>query len=66
MTRYEYWMAENTGWSGGVSWFPTSSTHFTSRSAAEDAAKRFKETLNQKGTKHRVKHYIVSTESFEV
>jgi hypothetical protein len=62
-----YWTVENTGWSGGVSWFKTGGTEanplrFNSPDAAFEYALNKKGQLNDPDTLWRVVHTKVVTE----
>ena len=57
----EYWTVENTGWSGGISWFQTGGTdtnplRFDSYDSAAEYAFDSKKELNQDTTLWRVVH----------
>lgn len=66
--RIEFWSVENTGWSGGISWFSTGGSEtnplrFKSEDEAMEYAITCKNELDQDSTKWRVvKTCITSTE----
>lgn len=68
----EFYTVENTGWSGGVSWFHTGGTdinplRFTAESEARIYAEEQKKELDQDSTLWRVVHTtIVRTDNKEV
>ena len=57
----EYWTVENTGWSGGISWFQTGGTdanplRFESKYEAMEYLLAEKEELNLDTTQWRIVH----------
>jgi hypothetical protein len=54
----EFWSIENTGWSGGVSWF-RDEQRFDSKYEALDIAIERKEELNQDTTLWRIVHTTI-------
>lgn len=65
MKTYDYWVAQNTGWSGGISWFDNyEGTRYRSREDAERCAKKFKKRLPD--SKHRIIHRIIQEEHIEI
>lgn len=63
----EYYTVENTGWSGGISWFTTGGSRanplrFKTKSDAEVYATHMKEALNDPDTKWRIVHTIIKRE----
>ena len=63
----EWWEVENTGWSGGVSWFRTGGTNgdprrFETEKEAKDYALRRKAELNSPDTKWRYVHTTLERE----
>lgn len=63
----EFWTVENTGWSGGLSWFKTGGTdanplRFTTREEADAYAIRSKELMNDPNTKWRVVRTTIERE----
>lgn len=67
MNTIEFWTVENTGWSGGVSWFKTGGTdanplRFMTYTPALDYATRRKNKLNQPATLWRIVHTTIVRE----
>jgi len=62
--RYEYWVVENTGWSGGASWFRSNDDRYTTKEDAVFIAMKYKERLPD--SKHRVTHIQKTVESFSI
>jgi len=63
----EWWDVENTGWSGGTSWFSTGGTpanplRFDTEQAAKDYAIAKKADLNDPTTKWRYMHTTLERE----
>lgn len=61
MNKIEYWTVEDTGWSGGSSWFATGGTwsnpiRFDGK---EKAAKKSKKECTDTQTQWRVVHTII-------
>lgn len=54
----EFWSVENTGWSGGISWFRDEQRFDSKYEALEDAFRRKKE-LNQDTTLWRIVHTTI-------
>ena len=70
MKTIEFWSVENTGWSGGISWFTTGGTdvnplRFDNRFDAFEYANRCKTELNQDTTLWRVVHTKIDRKEFE-
>ena len=59
--HFEYFVAENTGWSEGLSWFRTTETNYSKYRDAKAAAKAAKK--RSPGSKHRVRK-VQTTETF--
>jgi hypothetical protein len=62
----EFWSVEDTGWSGGTSWFMTGGSHmnplrFLSFDRALEYAIARKKEFNQDTTKWRVVHTVIET-----
>ena len=55
ITRIEFWSIENTGWSGGISWFRDDVRFDTKQEALESCLEQ-KEDLNQDTTLWRIVH----------
>lgn len=56
---FDYWQAENTGWSGGSSWFLSTNAMFKTKEEAEDYNNRHYENhKNDDLMKYRVVHII--------
>ncbi len=63
---YEYWIVQNTGWSGGVSWFdvggsPAQPLRFADERQALDCAARARKMLSDRSVKWRLVHVRVET-----
>lgn len=58
MNALEYYTVENTGWSGGVSWF-RNDFRFGTLTEAEEHAKAEQESLNDPDTLWRVVKTVV-------
>lgn len=63
----EWWDVENTGWSGGTSWFSTGGTpanplRFDSEEDAKEFALKRKQDLNDPNTKWRYTHTTLERE----
>jgi hypothetical protein len=69
MTEHEYWTAQNTGWSGGVSWFNSGGSQLypiqcKTREEALELAAKYKKQLTE--SKHRIVHRKIVEEVFPV
>lgn len=68
----EFWTIENTGWSGGISWFHTGGTvmnplRFKTDTPAIDYGERAKADLNQDTILWRIVHTTIErTDNSEV
>jgi hypothetical protein len=68
----EFYTVENTGWSGGISWFTTGGTdmnprRFNTNEEATVYATRSQELMNDPNTLWRIVHTIIErTENKEV
>ncbi len=65
---FEYWIVQNTGWSGGVSWFdlggsPAQPLRFTEESKALDRAAQARKVLSDRFVRWRLVHVRVETTS---
>ncbi len=70
MRTIEFWSVENTGWSGGVSWFTTGGTEmnplrFDNKFDAFKYASECKNELDQETTLWRVVHTTIEREEFK-
>jgi len=71
-TMIEFYTVENTGWSGGISWFAYGGTvtnphRFNTNEEATVYATRSKELMNDPNTLWRIVHTIIErTENKEV
>lgn len=70
MSTIEFWSIQNTGWSGGVSWFDiggseTNPMRFDNKFDAFSYADKLKTALNQDTTLWRVVHTTIEREEFE-
>lgn len=54
----EFWSVENTGWSGGISWF-RDEVRYDSKYEALDSALAQKKDLNQDTTLWRIVHTTI-------
>lgn len=61
MKTIEYWLAENTSWSGGISWF-NDNRRYDSHAAALSAASNQKNSSQDESIQFRVTHVITSYE----
>jgi len=64
MIKHEFWSVENTGWSGGISWFPTGGSEaiplrFNSSEKASIYAKKKKKAEDDEYCKWRVVHTTI-------
>lgn len=64
--EWSYWIAENTGWSNGISWFQTGTSRCKDKEDAINKAKNYKKYMDDPSIKHRVTHRIVVEEYFDV
>jgi len=65
-STHHYWLAENTGWSNGISWFTTSGEiSYPTREAAEQANENHKNRMNQSTTKYRVTFVEINKTSYD-
>lgn len=67
MKNLEYYTVENTGWSGGISWFKTGGSdsnplRFKTESDATTYALERQASLNEPTTLWRIVHIIVERE----
>lgn len=67
MSLIEHWTVDNTGWSGGLSWFKTGGTdvnplRFTTKEEATTYALEKKEEFNDPNTLWRVVHTTIERE----
>lgn len=70
MSTIEFWSIQNTGWSGGVSWFDiggseTNPMRFDNKYDAFSYADKLKTALNQDTTMWRVVHTTIERKEFQ-
>ena len=58
----EWWDVENTGYSGGISWFKSGSADFNTEETAREYALKQKQYLNDPNTKWRYVHTTLERE----